>query len=146
MDEKIMHYPVTVAKYVLRFMIIMLALSMIFGAAHLTYIWVTGLLSPDPLYFVLDIHELFEIYGMILILVVGYELLKAISIILHSEKIPFLQILRIAIIAISNKMITLDIHKTDFNTLIGLACIMVSIGVAYFCFNRKECSAEPDGH
>ena len=43
-------------------------------------------------------------------------------------------------------MITLDIHKTDFNTLIGLACIMVSIGVAYFCFNRKECSAEPDGH
>ena len=94
----------------------------------------------------LDIHELFEIYGMILILVVGYELLKAISIILHSEKIPFLQILRIAIIAISNKMITLDIHKTDFNTLIGLACIMVSIGVAYFCFNRKECSAEPDGH
>ena len=132
-----MYYPIKASKYVLRFMIIMLALSMIFGAVHLTYIWVTSLLSPEPFNFVLDIHELFEIYGMILILVVGYELMKAISIILHSEKIPFLQILQIAIIAISNKMITLDIHKTDFYTMIGLGSIMVSIGVAYFCFSRS---------
>ena len=138
MNEKIMHFPAAVAKYLLLFILIILVLSMISAAGHLTYYWYTRLISPDPLYLVLNINELFEIFGMILILVVGYELVKSISLILHSDKIPFLQILQIAVIAISNKIITLDIHNTDFHTFLGLAGIMLSIGVAYFCFSHKN--------
>jgi len=138
MNEKTTHYLLDAAKYILLFMIILLVLSMFFGGIHLTYFWGEKLLSPDPLYFALDINEMFEIYGKILIIVVGYELIKSIKIILFSNKIPFRNVLQIAIIAISNKLITLDLHKTDVNALLGLAAITVSIGVAYFFFNKKE--------
>ncbi|NTW83647.1 MAG: phosphate-starvation-inducible PsiE family protein [Chlorobiaceae bacterium] len=136
MRETIANFFVKAAKYVLLFLIIMLAFSMFFGTVHLTLIWFEKLLSPDPLMFVFNINEMFEIYEKILIIVVGYEVLKSIYIIITSNKIPVMEILKIAVIAISNKIITLDLHKTDYNSMIAIACILISIGGTYFLFNR----------
>ncbi len=138
MNEAVTHFLVKITKHVLLFLILLLVASMVFGSAHLAYYWGLQLLSPSPLYFVLDINEIFSIYEKILIIVVGYELVKSIVIIIHSNKIPFIEILQIAVIAVANKVITLDLHKTDFYTMIGLASIIISIGLAYFLFNRYK--------
>ncbi len=138
MSEVVTHFLVKVTKHVLLFLIILLVASMFFGSVHLAYYWCLQLLSPDPLYFVLDIDGMFSIYEKILIIVVGYELIKSIVIIIHSNKIPFLEILQIAVIAVANKVITLDLHKTDFYAMIGLASIIISIAVAYFLFNHHR--------
>lgn len=142
MQEKAVHSMIGLAKYILLFLILLLVSTMIFGGVHLVYLWVLQLTSPEPIYFALDINDVFDIYGKILIVVVGFELIESIKVILFSGGIPFRNILQIAVIAISNKMITLDLHKTDFNALFGLAAIMASLGVAYYFFNMKEVAQE----
>ncbi|TLU83138.1 MAG: hypothetical protein FDX30_08745 [Chlorobium sp.] len=136
MRETIANFFVKASKYILLFLIIMLAFSMLFGTVHLTWIWFDKLLSPDPLMFVFNINEMFEIYEKILIIVVGYEVLKSIYIIITSNKIPVKEILKIAVIAISNKIITLDLHKTDYSSMVAIACILISIGGTYYLLNR----------
>lgn len=138
MNNKLMKLIHKISKIILVILIIFLLFSIAFGTIHLIFVFVLRLISPEPYYFAIEVHELFDVFGMVLILVIGYELIKSISIILESDKVPFLPILQIAIIAIANKIITLDIKHTEFQTLIGIAAITVSLGVAYYFFYNKE--------
>ena len=74
-----------------------------------------------------------------MIIAIGYELIKSLLLIISSDTVPTIPIIQIAIIAVSNKIITLDINQTDETTLIGLALLIAALGLAYFLMKyRKE--------
>lgn len=67
-----------------------------------------------------------------MIIAVGYELIKALLLIILSNTIPTVQIIEISIIAISTKIITLDIQLTNSNIIMSLALMIAALGLAYF--------------
>lgn len=95
MQEKAVHSMLGLAKYILLFLIVLLVSTMLFGGVHLVYLWVLQLTSPEPIFFALDINDVFDIYGKILIVVVGFELIESIKVILFSGGIPFRNILHL---------------------------------------------------
>lgn len=126
-------------KNVIRVLIAIMTLSLILGTLNLIYIELSKIILHP--YLLVDVSTLFEVFNLILIIAIGYELVRSLILIISSDTIPTIPILQIAIIAVSNKIITLDIKQTNVYTLIGLAALIASLGFAYFLMkynHRKE--------
>lgn len=128
----------TIAKYVLLAVLCMIVLSMFFGSLHLMVMFFEKLLSPDPYYLVINIEDLYALFTIMLIILVGYELFKSLLLVIHHDSIPVRSILKITAIAISNEIITLEMHKVSFQQMAGIALLMLSTGLAFYMFNKDN--------
>ena len=127
----------SINKNVIRVLIGLMTLTLILSTLHLMTVEYQKI-KAHP-FLLVDVSTLFEVFNLILIIAIGYELIKSLLLIISSDIIPTVPIIQIAIIAVSNKIITLDIKQTDVNTLIGLALLIASLGLALFLLKyRKE--------
>jgi len=84
------------------------------------------------------IKTLFDTLRLILTVAVGYELIKSLHTIVISDiSFPSLPLVQVAIIAVCNKIITLDIHHIDAMYVFGLATLIVALGITYFLLKPK---------
>jgi uncharacterized membrane protein (DUF373 family) len=114
---------------------------MFFGTLDLFVLFYQKLSSPTPYYYLINVEELYSVFSVLLIIVVGYELFKSMILILTNDKIPVKSILKIASIALANKVITLNIKTIDFNQMIGLSTLIVSVGLSFFFYTRETDSS-----
>lgn len=122
---------------------IIMVIALIFGLINLGVTFYQSIALP-PNTGMLDLQELYKIFKLVLIIVVGYELTKSILIIIESDEIPAKTILSIAIIALANKIITLDLAHTGFETLLGLAAMVISLGASIFLLNGGKMETKKD--
>ena len=117
-------------KNIIRVLIGIMTLSLILGTANLIYLEFVKIINHP--YFLVDVSTLFEVFNLILVIAIGYELIRSLILIISSDTVPTIPIIQIAIIAVANKIITLDIKQTNVNILIGLALLIAALGLAYF--------------
>ena len=120
-------------KLVIKLLICLLTITLILASADLVSTLYDKI--KEPPYFLIDVTTLFNGFSLVLIVAVGYELVKSLIIIISSESIPSFPIVQIAIIAVANKIITLDIKHTEPGILFGLAALITGLGLTYF-FHR----------
>ena len=136
-NDKFSNIILGINKNVIRVLIALMTLTLILSTLHLMTLEYQKI-KAHP-FLLVDVSTLFEVFNLILIIAIGYELIKSLLLIISSDIIPTVPIIQIAIIAVSNKIITLDIKQTDVNTLIGLALLIASLGLALFLLKyRKE--------
>ena len=127
----------SINKNVIRVLIGLMTLTLILSALHLMTLEYQKI-KAHP-FLLVDVSTLFEVFNLVLIIAIGYELIRSLLLIISSDIVPTLPIIQIALIAVSNKIITLDIKQTDVNTLIGLALLIAALAVAHFLLKyRKE--------
>lgn len=134
-EDKFSYYILESLKFTLKALVVIMTLSIILGMINLIYVLFNKITSP-PLVYMLDLGDLYGIFKLSLIILIGYELIKSLLIIINSHLIPSKTILNIAIIAVANKIITLDITNTDFTKIFALAALAIALGVSnYFLKN-----------
>ena len=126
------HHIVTV---LLGMMVIVVAL----GTIELGVIIYEQMMLPPM--FLLDINEMLTVFGFFFMILIGLELIETIKVYLSEEVIPVEIIFLVAIIAVTRKVIILDVKELDPLTLIGMAAIIVSLSVGYF-FVKKVLKKE----
>lgn len=124
------------SKFPVYLVILIVALSTFFGSAHLVMLFVEQLLNEQPARFVLNIDEMFTLFNSGLTIVVGYELIKALVTIIKSHDIPATAIIKIALIALLNKVITTDYAHVDIVKILAMSALMLALGVSYFLFRK----------
>ena len=126
-------------KYLLRFLMGVLTICIICGSADLVRLLIKdmGDTSITPLGF-LDIKTLLSTFSPILTIAVGYELVKSLHTIISSPVIPAIPLVQIGIIALSNKMITIDFKTAEWHVLLGMAAIMISLGVTFYLMKQGD--------
>jgi uncharacterized membrane protein (DUF373 family) len=125
-----------ISKYIIYALMFILVISMLLGTIDLFVLFIKKIVDPTPYPLLIDIEEMYSIFSFLLIIVVGYELFKSMYLILKVDLIPVKSILKIAAIALANKVITLNLKEIEINELFGLAALIVCIGVAYFFFHK----------
>jgi uncharacterized membrane protein (DUF373 family) len=120
-----------------------LAISLILGTIHLIISTYKSIAFEEP-YHVVDVKDLYPIFNLILIIVVGIELLKSIFYISDHDKIPVKTILLIAIVAMANKAITLDVKAAGMNIMIGISVLILTMAISYF-FTKDSNSPADEG-
>ena len=113
-----------------------MTLSLILGSANLIYLEIVKIINHP--YYLVDISTLFEVFNLILIIAIGFELIRSLILIISSDTVPTVPIIQIAIIAVSNKIITLDIKQTNVNTIVGLALLIAALGLAHFLLKYRR--------
>ena len=134
--DKFSNIVLSINKNVIRVLIAIMTISLILGTFHLIYLELSKIV--DHPYLLVDVSTLFEVFNLILIIAIGYELIRSLILIISSDTIPTIPILQITIIAVSNKIITLDVKQTNVYTLIGLAMLIAALGFAYFLMRYSQ--------
>ena len=104
------------------------------------------LASEDVL--VLEITELFELFGYFLLVLIGMELLSTLRSYLYERVIHSEVVLEVALIAIAQKIIILDVSRAGGLTLLGLAGVIVALAAAFWTmrWSRRTAIPSPPDH
>lgn len=78
-----------------------------------------------------------SVFGLVLLVLIGIELLEAIQAYLKSHVVHVEIVLLLGLIAVVRKVIVLDYERTSFEILLGISGIIVAVAVAYFLIKKS---------
>lgn len=92
--------------------------------------------STDDVLF-LEIDELFKIFGFFFIILIGFELVETVEMYFKDNIIHAEVVLLVAVIAVSRKVILLDLEKYEPLAIIGLGVIILALGGCYWFIKQS---------
>ena len=135
-----LHLVEQIEKLIFRALIILLLVAMVLGTLELSRVLIVEIIEPPFLQ--LDISKVFESFGLALIILIGLELLKILKMFLTEDKIRPEMVVEVAVIALCNKIITLDTKHTSGDVLLGIAAILIGLSIGYFVFRFRTSNKE----
>nr|WP_320011770.1 phosphate-starvation-inducible PsiE family protein [uncultured Desulfobulbus sp.] len=118
-------------------LVVMMAFVLLLATVELGWIILKDVFTPPVL--LLEIDELLEIFGLFLLVLIGIELLETIvKTFLQQSSNHAKIVIMVAIIAVSRKVIILNIETTSGLTLLGLAAIIIALCVGFFLVGEKR--------
>ncbi|SDN10922.1 Uncharacterized membrane protein, DUF373 family [Daejeonella rubra] len=128
---------VRISNILLRYLMGVICFCLILATIGLTKTLIIDLFKSPIL--LLNANNLIsDVFQSILIIVIGYELFKALHIVVNSRAIPDLPIVQIAIIALANKIIALDVLIDDYKIMLGLATILTALAISHYLLRSKK--------
>ena len=112
---------------VLILMTIIVAISII----ELGILLYVDIFDPTDDVIFLEIDELFRIFGFFFIILIGFELIETVEMYFKDNIIHAEVVLLVAVIAVSRKVILLDLEKYEPLAIIGLGIIILALGGCY---------------
>jgi uncharacterized membrane protein (DUF373 family) len=80
--------------------------------------------------------ELLDIFGYVLLILIGIELLDTIKAYLSEHVFHVEVVLEVAMIAVARKVILLDYKEYSALTILGIAALILAIAVGYYLEKR----------
>ena len=114
----------------------MMALVVFLSTVELAVIIVERMLTGKPHLFLLDISDLLEIFGFFMMILIGLELIETIKIYLVDESIHVEIICLVAIVAVTRKVIILDLYTLPPVSLLGIAAIILALTIGYYFLKK----------
>jgi len=126
-------------RFVYAVLMILLMIVLGFSIVELCWLLVKSLNNPPPL--LLENHELTNLLGVFLLILIGIELLDTIKAYFKENAIHFEIVLLLAIVAVARKVILLDpataSHPEYFGfELIGIGVVILGLAGAYFLIKK----------
>lgn len=123
-----------VERAIVFFLVILLLISLVLGTIDLSLVVLKGIF--DSPIFLIRSDTLFKTFGLFLVIVIGLELLKSIKSYLIYGTINPAFVVEVAIIALGNKLITMDITHSKPGILIGIGVILFGLSALYFILKK----------
>ncbi|HOI41581.1 MAG TPA: phosphate-starvation-inducible PsiE family protein [Elusimicrobiales bacterium] len=114
----------------------LLAATILFSTLELAVTLFKDLASPPLL--MLEMHELLDIFGLFLLVLLGLELLETMKAYLRENVVHVEVVMIVAIIAIARKVIILDIKELHGTVLLGLAALLAALAFGYVHIKRTH--------
>ena len=130
-------------KLMIQALMVMMALVLALATLDLGWLILKDIFHQQP-YFFLSIDQLLDIFGLFMLVLIGIELLETVMKTYLTQGLPHYEVvLSVAIIAISRKVIILDMKETDSISLLGIAGIIVALTLGYFLMKRSQSTSPP---
>ena len=115
-------------------LILLMIVVVLISTLELFYIIIKDIISPPA--FWLEIQELLDIFGFFLLILIGIELLETIKAYLAEKVVHSEIVLEVALIAITRKVIILDVKDYSGLAIIGIAALIASIAIAFYFLKK----------
>lgn len=119
-------------------LILMLAMVVLLSVVELGWVLIKDIIRPPV--FILEIHELLELFGLFLLVLIGIELLETMKEYYAEGRIDPDVIISVSLIAIGRKIIIMEPKEYDPLTLIGMAAIILALIAGYWVFKKRRVS------
>ncbi len=80
----------------------------------------------------LDVEEMFELFGFFLLVLIGMELIVTLKAFLYERVIHVEVVLEVSLIAIAQKIIVLNTSSSGATSLLSLAALVLALAVAFW--------------
>ena len=117
-------------------LIAMLLVSILLGTIALGSVLVQTVIAP-PLLLIAP-ESLFQSFGLFLIILIGLELLKLLKLHLQHNRLQPEVVIEVAIIALCNKVVTLDIKAVPGEIILGIAALLIALSAGYYVFTKAR--------
>ena len=111
-------------------LMIMMGIVILLALLDVGWLIIMDIVTPPVL--ILDTHELLDLFGMFLLVLIGLELLETIYSFHEKRVIRAEIILVVALIALARKIIILDETKLSSLTFLDIGILMFALAGAYF--------------
>ena len=91
-----------------------------------------------PPFLLLNIDQLFVVFGFFLMILLGLELLESLRAYITEDQIHVEVIFTIDLIAVARKVITLDMTKLSSDFLLGIAAVLLALAAGYFLIKKAH--------
>jgi uncharacterized membrane protein (DUF373 family) len=118
---------------VLTLMVFMM-LAILFSTVELGVILCQDLLNEPVM--LLEVQEIMEIFGLILMVVIGLELLETIKAYLSDHVMHVEVVLLVALVAVARKVIILDYKEISADMLLAIAALVIALSAGFFMVRR----------
>ena len=115
-------------------LIVMMGLTILLATIELAWLIIKDVITPPVI--LLEIHELLDIFGLFLLVLLGIELISTLKTYLTENEIHVEVVFAVALIAIGRKVIILDVKELSSLSLMGIAAIIISLSVGYYLVKR----------
>ncbi|MGA2414745.1 MAG: phosphate-starvation-inducible PsiE family protein [Candidatus Sulfotelmatobacter sp.] len=118
-------------------LIIVLALSTVdLGVLIAQEIW-------KPPRFLIPVHGLLDIFAFFLLVLIGVELLDTLKTYFKTDSVRVRLVLEVALIAMARKVIILEPDNVSGMTLLGLAAVILALGLAFYFERQAQKQEDP---
>lgn len=117
-------------------LMLMLMLTILFGTGVLAWSLFVDLTTAREL--IAEPKALFDVFGLFVAVLVGIELLKILRHLLVSHVVDTSLVVQTALIALCNKIITLNPSEASWTTLFALAGLILALVAAIFTLRRTS--------
>ncbi|MEE9369423.1 MAG: phosphate-starvation-inducible PsiE family protein [Pontiella sp.] len=90
----------------------------------------------NPPYMLLDVKEIMEVFGFLLMVIIGLELLETIKAYLDKKVIHVEVVLLVALVAVARKVIILEYKDMQPSMLFAIAALVISLSAGFFIVRR----------
>jgi uncharacterized membrane protein (DUF373 family) len=118
---------------------LMIMMAVVLGLATIDLGWVIAEDIAQPPFMILSVEQLLDVFGLFMLVVIGIELLETVMKTYMTEGPPHYEVvLTVAIIAISRKVIILDLEDLDGINLIGIASTILALTFGYYWMKKSK--------
>jgi len=136
MTTRIAHYLKKFEQYTIILLSVGIALAILLS--FFDVLWTVSLEILNPPFLLIPSNELLELLGSFLIILVGLELLETIRHYLEEGHIKPEILLVVALIAVSRKVIILDVKHSDPLMIMGVAVLIIALTLSYYLFKKIQ--------
>ena len=96
-------------------------------------LWQQMLMPP---FMLLNVKEMMEVFGFILMVIIGLELLETIKAYLNDHVIHVEVVLLVALVAVARKVIILDYKDIEPMMMFAVAALVISMSIGFYIVRR----------
>lgn len=138
-DEKFLHGLEIIEGWVSKLLSIGMILVTFIAIFHLGYSLVLTFIETINQHDERNFNrELFQLFGLFLNVLIALEILENITAYLRKHVVQVELVLVTSLIAVSRKIIILDLEKKDSNDLIAMAIAVLSLSISYFLIRQAN--------
>ncbi|MBK9227684.1 MAG: phosphate-starvation-inducible PsiE family protein [Ignavibacteria bacterium] len=131
-------------KIIVSVLILMLIIVISFTTYDMGHRLFTAIFQRTDMLFQLEKDDIYKIFSAFLLVLIGIELLQAMSVYLKENAIHVETVLLVAIIAVARHLIDVNYEETDALKLIGFASLILSLTVGYFFIKKAIHKIKPE--
>lgn len=113
-------------------LVLIVTMGAVIALATVDFVWLVIKDVMTPPIFLLEIGELLNIFGFVLLILIGIELLETIKAYLVENVVHVEIVLEVALIAIARKVIVLDTEKYPPGILLAIAALILTLAVGFY--------------
>ncbi len=117
-------------------LLLIMTVVVVFGALEVAWIVINDIFEP-PGYF-LGVADLFDIFGLFLMVLIGLELMTGIETYLKEHTIHAEVMFLVALTAVARKVVILDAKTIDSMTVFAIAALVLALSLGYYFMKRAH--------
>ena len=125
-----------VRKYIAIALLGLMAIIVVSATLEVAYEIVINMFEPPG--FFIGVQDLFGVFGLFLMVLIGLELMTSIQMYLDHNSIHAELMLLVAITALTRKIVILDATKIDPMIMFGIGAVIIALALGYYLVRRSS--------